>query len=36
MIPGRKENLIWGDLAFYGGSDSPLETMLYYVTLISL
>ena len=22
------ENLIWGDLAFYGGLDDPLETML--------
>ena len=25
---GREEKLIWRDLVFYGGLDSPLETML--------
>ena len=33
---GREENLIWGHLAFYWGLDNPLETMLYYLTLINL
>ena len=26
-IFGRGENPIWGDLAFYGGLDNPLETL---------
>ena len=33
---GRRENLIWGTWYFIGGLDNPLETTLYYHTLISL
>ena len=36
IFPGKGEKLIWGSWHFIGVLDNPLETMLYYLTLISL
>ena len=35
-IFGKGENAILKDLAFYGGLDNPLGTMLYFLALMRL